>query len=70
MQITAHRVPGPHGGFGRHRLVPGEVVALDDRTRERDLGISLPSVSTFGEDSAGELYVVSQEQGVFRLVPA
>jgi len=45
-------------------------VAKNGTARERDLGISLPSVSTFGEDRAGELYVVSQEQGVFRLVPA
>lgn len=39
-------------------------------TKERDLGISLSSASTFGEDGDGELYVLSQTEGVFRLVSA
>jgi hypothetical protein len=35
--------------------------------RDRDLGLNVPAVSSFGEDADGELYVLSQTQGVFRL---
>ena len=40
------------------------------KARVRDLGIELQSVSSFGQDGDGELYVLSQRQGVFRLVEA
>jgi len=36
----------------------------------RDLGIAAQMVSAFGQDNNGELYVVSQNQGVFRIDPA
>jgi len=36
----------------------------------RDLGISERQISSFGEDAAGELYVVSQQDGIFRIDPA
>jgi glucose/arabinose dehydrogenase len=42
----------------------------DGTARQRDLGVSLPSVSSFGQDADGELYLLSQEQGVVKLVPA
>lgn len=45
-------------------------VARNGTVRQRGLGVTLPSVSTFGEGRDGELYVLSQEQGAFRLVPA
>jgi len=37
------------------------------RTRVRDLGVELSAVSSFGRDADGEIYVLSQESGVFRL---
>ena len=46
------------------RLEGGKAVA------ERDLGIQAAAVSSFGEDADGELYVVSQRDGVFRIDPA
>jgi glucose/arabinose dehydrogenase len=42
-------------------------VRSDGRVRVRDLGVTLPSVSSFGEDADGELYVLSQTDGVHRL---
>jgi glucose/arabinose dehydrogenase len=36
--------------------------------QERDLDITTANVSSFGEDEAGELYVLSQRDGVFRVV--
>ncbi len=36
----------------------------------RDLGVSAASVSSFGQDNDGELYVISQTEGVFRIDPA
>lgn len=41
----------------------GEVVA------SRSLGIAADDVSSFGQDAAGELYVLSQSDGVFRIDP-
>lgn len=45
-------------------------VAKDGTTRTRDLGVTIPSVSSFGQDADGELYLLSQEQGVVKLTPA
>ena len=36
----------------------------------RDLGIAAGNLSSFGEDAAGELYVLSLSDGVFRIDPA
>jgi hypothetical protein len=36
----------------------------------RDLGIAASNLASFGEDSAGELYVLSLSDGVFRIDPA
>ena len=46
------------------RVQDGRVVAA------RDLGVTADSVSSFGEGDDGELYVISQTQGVFRIDPA
>ena len=35
---------------------------------ERDCGITLPKVTSFGQDAMGELYVMSS-QSVYKLVP-
>ena len=34
-----------------------------------DLGPTVQAVSSFGEDAAGELYVLSLAGGVYRVVP-
>ncbi len=46
------------------RVEGGVAVAI------RDLGVSATMVASFGQDNDGELYVVSQNQGVFRIDPA
>jgi glucose/arabinose dehydrogenase len=38
------------------------------RVQQRDLGLVAANVSSFGEDQAGNLYVLSQQDGVFRVV--
>ena len=35
----------------------------------QDLGVTSANVSSFGQDNAGELYVLSQSEGVFRIDP-
>jgi len=37
---------------------------------ERDLGISLPGPTSFGEGDDGELYIASGSEGIFRIDPA
>jgi len=44
-------------------------VAPDGEVEVADLGVRLPNVAAFGQDAAGELYVVSQQDGLWRLVP-
>jgi glucose/arabinose dehydrogenase len=46
------------------RVDGGKVVA------SRNLGVQLRSVSSFGQDADGELYVLSLAQGVYRIDPA
>ncbi len=46
------------------RVERGAMVAI------RDLGVSATMVASFGQDNGGELYMVSQNQGVFRIDPA
>ncbi|MBM3693807.1 MAG: PQQ-dependent sugar dehydrogenase [Actinobacteria bacterium] len=41
----------------------------DGRTRVRDLGVTVPSATSFGTTGDGTLHVVSQTRGVFRLQP-
>ena len=36
---------------------------------QADLGVSVGSVSSFGQDDAGELYVLSLAGGLYRLAP-
>jgi hypothetical protein len=37
---------------------------------DRELGVDVPSLSSFGEDAAGHLYATSLDGPVYRLVPA
>lgn len=56
------------GDFCRGAL---EALALrDGRAAHRELGPAVPSLASFGEDADGELYALSLEGPVYRLVPA
>jgi hypothetical protein len=46
------------------------LVPAGDRYRHRTLGVSVENLSSFGEDLAGELYLLSLSGPVYRLVPA
>jgi glucose/arabinose dehydrogenase len=67
------RIPGLRGKYVFTDYCDGVVRALTHtstgRFRASELGLSLPSVSTFGEGPDHELYLLSQSQGVFRLAP-
>jgi len=39
-------------------------------TDDRSLGVQVPSLSSFGEDSSGQVYAASLEGPVYRLVSA
>lgn len=53
-----------NGAIRAIRVDGGRVVVA------RDLGIPMGQVSSFGEDGSGELYVISQSDGLFRIDPA
>ena len=46
------------------------VVANGQVVANRDLGINASNIASFGQDAAGELYVISQSQGLLRIDPA
>ncbi|MBM3671118.1 MAG: PQQ-dependent sugar dehydrogenase [Actinobacteria bacterium] len=46
------------------QVLDGQVVVA------RDLGVSATQIASFGQDNGGELYVISQSEGVFRIDPA
>jgi glucose/arabinose dehydrogenase len=53
------------GGDVRGLLYDGHRV-----TAERGLGVHAEQISSFGRDNAGDLYVLSQQQGLLRIDPA
>ena len=70
-----------HARAAPARAVPVRRLLRRPRTRARavrrrsdrlgvDLGVTVPSLSSFGEDAAGELYALSLEGPVYRLDPA
>jgi glucose/arabinose dehydrogenase len=65
-------VPQLEGTYLFTDYCAGELRALtrtgDGRARVRSLGIEMPTVSSFGEGPDGELYVLSQSEGIFELV--
>lgn len=65
------RVPGLSGAYLYGDNCDGRVRALilsEGRViMDRMLGVTLPALSSFGEDRAGEIYALSLTQGVFRL---
>jgi len=68
------RIPGLQGaylygdycaGWVRAARAPGGRIA-----EERDLGLQVPGLSSFGADAAGELYALSLGGDLYRLAPA
>jgi glucose/arabinose dehydrogenase len=68
------RIPGLQGaylygdycaGWVRAARAPGGRIA-----EQRDLGLQVPSLSSFGADAQGELYALSLGGGVYRIAPA
>ena len=67
-------IPDLVGGYVFGDFCLGRVQALRVRQGQDpqvvDLGVSASSLASFGQDDAGELYVLSLEGGVFKIVPA
>jgi len=63
------RVPNMNGVYLFADFCVGHFFGLANG-QVRDLGISTTSLSSFGQDASGELYVLSLSSGVFRVDPA
>ena len=63
------QVPSMNGVYLFADFCAGHVFGLAGG-QVRDLGISKGSLSSFGEDASGELYVLSLSDGVFRIDPS
>jgi glucose/arabinose dehydrogenase len=68
------RIPGLQGAYLYGDYCAGWVRAARTRGGEvleqRDLGLEVPGLSSFGADAAGELYALSLGGEVFRIAPA
>ena len=67
------KVPGLYGAYIYGDLCSGRMWALRGRpghSRRRGLPGKVDQLTAFGEDAAGELYVLSLNDGVFRIDPA
>jgi glucose/arabinose dehydrogenase len=68
------RIAGLRGAYLYGDYCSGWVRAARTRDgkvlEQRDLGLEVPSLSSFGSDAAGELYALSLAGGVYRLAPA
>ena len=68
------RIPALRGGYLFADYCGGElraIVVQDGQvTQERTLPVRAPSITSFGQDGAGELYVLSDSGGVFKVEPA
>jgi len=68
------RIPGLVGAYLFIDNCAGRLHALRLRNGkvsvQRALGVHLGSVSSFGQDASGELYLLSQSNGIYRLDPA
>jgi glucose/arabinose dehydrogenase len=66
------KIPGLRGWYLYTDYCNGALRAVkvdaDGQVQQQDLGITASNVSSFGQDNAGELYVLSQSAGVFRVV--
>ena len=54
-------------GFVRSFRLAGDVAT--ERADWPSLGVSPGNITSFGEDASGELYIVTQQGGLFRIVP-
>jgi glucose/arabinose dehydrogenase len=67
------RIGGLRGAYLYGDYCSGWVRAARTRDgkvlEQRDLGLEVPSLSSFGTDAAGELYALSLAGGVYRLAP-
>ena len=68
------RIPGLRGAYLYGDYCAGWVKAARVRggrvAEQRDLGLSVPGLTSFGVDPAGELYAMSLSGPVYRLAPA
>lgn len=68
------RVPQLQGVYLYADYCVGQIRGLAVRDGEvrddRELGLEVPAVASFGQDIDGELYVLSQQGPVYRIVPA
>jgi len=68
------RIPNLEGAYLYADFCLGEILALRQSggraAGRRSLGVTVPDLSSFGEDAAGELYALSLSGGVFRIDPA
>ncbi|MFN2544581.1 MAG: sorbosone dehydrogenase family protein [Actinomycetota bacterium] len=66
-------IPELEGSYVFADFCTGEITAFDasgtNDVRARSLGPALSSLSSFGEDAAGELYAMSLSGGLYRLAP-
>lgn len=67
------RIPALAGAYLYGDYCAGDVLALRQAggavTEEADLGLAVESLSSFGQDGAGELYALSLDGGVYRIDP-
>jgi len=59
-----------YGDFCAGELRSFTADASDDASDDRDLGVSVPSLSSFGEDARGHIYATSLDGPVYRLAPS
>ena len=68
------RIPEMVGAYVYGDFCEGEVRALimdeGEVVDDRVLGLSVPNLSSFGQDAEGELYALSLDGPVYRIVPA
>ena len=68
------QIPSLRGWYLYSDYCNGRIMAAridaTGKARTRDLGVQATEVSSFGVDRAGEPYVLSQDRGVLRLLPA
>jgi glucose/arabinose dehydrogenase len=66
-------IPALAGAYVFGDFCLGELFGVTERggrvALQRDLHLNVPTLTTFGEDPSGELYAVSREGRVYRLVP-
>lgn len=68
------KIPALAGAYLYADYCDGIIRAFQEKngaaTGNRVLGVHAPQVSSFGQDNNGEVYVVSQSDGVFRIDPS